>query len=41
MEAEVDMEILQVSALGGDIAAPVLPAGSGKCLTHLSMGKGF
>lgn len=41
MEAEVDMEALQVSALGGDTAAPVPPAGSGKCLTHLSMGKGL
>lgn len=41
MEAEVDMEALQVSAMGGDTAAPVPPAGSGKCLTHLSMGKGL
>lgn len=41
MEAEVDMEALQVSAMGGDNAAPVPPAGSGKCLTHLSMGKGL
>lgn len=26
---------------GRDTAAPVPPAGSGKCLTHLSMGKGL
>lgn len=40
MEAEVDMGALQVSAMGGDTAAHVPLAGSGKCLTHLSMGKG-
>lgn len=39
--AEVDVEALQVSAVGGDTAAPVPPAGSGKGLTHSSMGKGL